>query len=136
MSKKSRSRRDNLSTLLNPIATPRVHRPPLTIRVTYTTNTRALQMIEDRRTFYPGLSPYKRPVQQATVGRPARLALVEPKRYGPSAQTKATVAFAEPQKLPLCHRRQTRKEVIHATGKAGGKVRPPKRNEWSDVSCR
>lgn len=136
MSKKHRSRRDNLTTLLNPpIATPRVHRPPVVIRVSYKTNNFALGLIEDRRTHYPGLSPFKRPVQQMAVGRPARLTLVEPKRYGPSAQTKATVAFAEPQKLPLCHRRKTRKEVLHATGKAGGKVRPPKRNEWSDVSC-
>lgn len=37
----------------------------------------------------------------------------------------------------VCIRRQTRKEVMHATGKAGRKgQRRPRRNEWSSISCR
>lgn len=133
----ARRRRDNsLTSLLSPIATRSVHAVTASPRVSYNTNRFALTLVEDRRTHYPGLSPFKRPVQQMTVGRPARLKLIDPKRYGPSAQTKATVAFEEPHKLPLCTRRAVRKEVLHAKGVAGGKVRKPKRNEWSDVSCR
>lgn len=135
MSKK-RTRRDNLTSLLKPIAThrvPQVHRLPV---VTYTTNRFALSLIEDRRTHYPGLSPYKRPVQQLAVGRPARLHLVD-KKYAAPSQTKATVAFQEPHKLPICIRRKERAQVLHAKGVAGSKgLKKPRRNEWSDVSCR
>lgn len=136
MSKK-RARRDTLDTLLSPIATHRVHTPTVFPRVTYNTNNFALSLIEDRRTHYPGLSPYKRPVAAYSVNKPARLKLVEPNRYGPPAQTKATIAFQDPKSLPLCTRRAVRKEVLHAKGVAGSKhLRKPKRNEWSDVSCR
>lgn len=132
-----RARRDNLTSLLRPIATPRVpqaHRLP--ISVSYKTNNFALSLIEDRRTHYPGLKPYNRPIAQMTVGKPARLHLVENKRYSAPSQTKATVAFQEPHKLPICIRRKERREVLHAKGVAGSKhLRKPTRNEWSDVSC-
>lgn len=136
MSKK-RTRRDNLTSLLNPIATrsrvPQVHRFPT---VSYTTNNFALSLIEDRRTHYPGLKPYNRPVQQMTVGKPARLHLVD-KPYKAPSQTKATIAFQDPKKLPICIRRKTRAQVLHAKGVAGSKnLKKPTRNEWSDVSCR
>lgn len=135
MSKK-RNRRDSIATLLSPIATRRVpqfHRLP---SVSYLTNRFALTLIEDRRTSYPGLKPYNRPVSQLTVGKAARLTLTDAtKKYSAPAQTKATIAFQEPHKLPLCIRRKERREVLHATGKAGGKVKKPRRNEWSEVSC-
>lgn len=136
---KSRHRRDTLDSLLKPIATPRVHAATSLPRVTYTTNKFALSLIEDRRTHYPGLKPYNRPVAAFSVNKPARLKLIEPigaNKFRPSAQTKATIAFQDPKSLPLCTRRAVRKEVLHAKGVAGSKVRKPKRNEWSDVSCR
>lgn len=137
MSKK-RTSRDPLASLLTPIATRSrvapVHRLP---SVSYKTNNFALGLIEDRRTYYPGLKPYNRPIAQMAVGAPARLALVDKPQYRASSQTKATVAFAEPQKLPICIRRETRKQVLHAKGVAGSKgLKKPTRNEWSDVSCR
>lgn len=135
---KKRTRRDTLTTLLTPIATrsrvPQVHRLPT---VSYKTNNFALTLVEDRRTHYPGLSPFKRPVQQMAVGRPARLKLIQDPRYNAPSQTKGLVAFSEPDKLPLCIRRKVRKQVIHAKGVAGSKnLKKPHRNEWSDVSCR
>lgn len=56
-----------------------------------------------------------------------------------SRQTKSVVSFAMPKKVAICVRRQRRKEVIHAIGKAGAgsrNSRPPRRNEFSDISCR
>lgn len=131
-----RSRRDNttLSQLLSlPRAVPNLPR----LAVTYTTNNFALGLIEDRRIFEPGLKPFNRPVRTMTVGKPARLHLVENTRYSAPSQTKALVAFQEPKKLPLCVRRIQRKQVLHAKGVAGSKKpqNKPHFNEWSDVSC-
>lgn len=59
------------------------------------------------------------------------------KRYGyrPHNQTKAILAFADPQSVVHCIRRKTRKEVLFAlkrTGGAGGK----RRRHWhSNVRC-
>lgn len=43
--------------------------------------------------------------------------------------------FATPKKVALCVRRKRRKEVIHATGKAGKRTRKPRYNHWSKVKC-
>lgn len=132
-----RNRRDVLTTLLKPpVATHRVpqfHRLPT---VSYKTNNFALGLIEDRRTHYPGLTPFKRPIVQAAVGAPARLHLMQKPQHKAPSQTKARIAFAQPAKLPICIRRRIRKEVIHAIGAAGSKnLRKPHRNEWSEISC-
>lgn len=131
-----RTRRDPLTTLFSSIATHRVasvHRLP---SVSYKTNNFALSLVEDRRIHYPGLKPYNRPIAQMTVGKPARLHLVENKRYSAPSQTKAIVAFQEPHKLPICIRRKERREVLFAKGVGGSRgLRKPTRNEWSDVSC-
>lgn len=136
MSKK-RTRRGITTPSFTPTATrsrvPQVHRFPT---VTFTTNKFALSLIEDRRRHYPGPSPFKRPIQQFTVGRAARLHIIQDHRYSAPSQTKGRIAFKEPHKLPICIRRQQRKQVLHAKGVAGGKVGKPHRNEWSDVSCR
>lgn len=134
-----RSRRDVKTSLSKlSIAThrvPELHRlllPP----VTYKTNIRALQMVEDRRTFYPD-QPLYRPARTIAVGRPARLKLVQNPRYTAPSQTKGLVAFAEPQKVPICIRRKERKQVLHAKGIAGSKkrLRPGRRSEFSSIHC-
>lgn len=135
---KKRTGRDIITSLSQPYRyrpVPHVLRPP---SVSYKTNMFALSLIEDRRTHYPGLSPYKRPVVSEAVGRPARLKLIQNPRHRQPSYTKALVAFAEPDKLPLCIRRRVRKEVLHAKGVAGSKKpqRKPRRNEFSDVSCK
>lgn len=45
------------------------------------------------------------------------------------------IAFRDPARVDLCSRREERKRVMHARGSAGGKVRRPRRNAWSGVSC-
>lgn len=59
-------------------------------------------------------------------------------RYGGfKTFTPSSVAFKAPSRVVLCVKRQQRKEVIHAIGKAGRSgQRKPRRNQWSDVSCK
>lgn len=59
-------------------------------------------------------------------------------RFGPmlDRQTKAILAFAEPKQIPLCHKRQARKQVLHAKGIAGGRVSKPHYKENSRITCR
>lgn len=93
---------------------------------------RPLTVYEDRRRFHP--AGKMRPVI-ALPRAAARLTVVDyPGR--PGRQTKAPVRFNAPKRVPLCVRREQRKEVLHATGKAGGRVRPPRRNQFSDISCK
>lgn len=138
MSKKSNGRRDVLTLYSQPpIANHRLPEPFRLPSVSYKTNQFALSLIEDRRQHEPGRSPLRRDVRQFAVGRPARLALVEKPTQRQPSYTKALVAFAEPNKLPLCVRRGVRKEVLHAKGVAGSRnLNKPTRNQWSDVSCR
>lgn len=58
-------------------------------------------------------------------------------RFGPQLdrQTKAIVAFHDPTVIPHCDKRKTRKQVLHARGIAGGRVKKPKFNENSRISC-
>lgn len=94
-----------------------------------------LSLIEDRRTYHP--DPIRR-VAYLSVNKPARLTLRENTRYNAPSFTKALVAFAEPKKLALCVRRSQRKQVLFAKG-IGGSKRPqrrPRKNEFSDISCR
>lgn len=45
------------------------------------------------------------------------------------------ITFRDPRRVDLCARREARRRVMHARGSAGGKVRRPRRNSWSGVSC-
>lgn len=88
---------------------------------------------DDRRRWHP-----ERLARPASIIRPAARLVARDTRLHPlwDQQTKATIAFADPPRVSVCRRRQQRKEVIHAKGVAGGRVRPPRRNEFSDVSCK
>lgn len=94
-----------------------------------------LQEIEDRRRWRP--EPiHARPVVTIRVGQAARLTIKQPAKYNAPAQTKARIAFQEPNRLPVCIRRKERREVIHATGQAGRKgQKPPRKNQWSEIQC-
>lgn len=96
---------------------------------------RDLQAIQDRRTWRPE-PKHARPVVTITVGQAARLTLRQPSKYNAPSQTKARIAFQEPDRLPVCIRRKERREVIFAAGKAGKKgQRPPRKNQWSEIQC-
>lgn len=139
MSKKStRAPRDVLTLYTQPhrYRQVRTHSPLNPVTVNYKTNNFALGLIEDRRRYTPGQSPLRRGVNLVTVGARPRLTLKQNPKYNQPSQTKAIVAFADPHKIPLCIRRKERREVLHAKGVAGGKVRRPgRRNQWSDVKC-
>lgn len=133
-----RGRRDVLTSLSpKPIATrsvPRTHR----FNVTYTTNKFALSLIEDRRTFNPTYNRnVSRPVVSISVGRPVRLTMKQKPRQPQPSQTKGVLAFAEPNRLPLCIRRHQRREVLFAKGVGGSKKpqRKPRKNAHSNIAC-
>lgn len=95
---------------------------------------RDLQVIEDRRRFTPARSKLFTPRQVARVfmTMPGRRRLSKPpKKFGPEVP-----AFVLPRSTVVCVRRAIRKQVIHAKGVAGRKVRRPKRNAVSRISCR
>lgn len=138
MSKK-RNRRDVSNTLSNLIATPRVPRYTFSVptyhKIQIPDLLGPLKQIEDRRTYYPGKF---RPAGLISVGKRPRLIAKQNPAYKAPSQTKAIVAFAEPKKVAVCIRRKTRKEVLFATGKGGSrkKQKPPRKSEFSDISCK
>lgn len=100
-----------------------------------------LNQIEDRRLFNPALFvDFKN-----TRGWPVRY------RVPPVSSTAAidrkvhkrsllgslpwSVGFLNPSDTLVCVRRKQRKEVLHAYGVAGGRVRPPKWRESSYIQC-
>lgn len=102
-----------------------------------------LRLFEDRREWHPD-GPNRPARRFSGTRRP--LTLVDRKPLNPDrfaylrqfpSQTKALVAFENPSDVLVCVRRQQRREVIHATRKAG-KVgqKKPRRNALSKISCR
>lgn len=93
---------------------------------------------DDRRYYHPDPVPtYKR-----LNGRPARVVAAPPaKRIQSSSGTlpeqisPAALLFDNPSRVNVCVRRGVRKEVIHATGVAGSKVKPGKYSPKSKVRC-
>lgn len=109
----------------------RIRREALTRQLADIRRRAALTAIEDRRTFNPA-----GPRRSARSFNRAHHALkVKPVRGSRRLPTK--VMFDAPKKVLVCVRRQRRKEVIFAKGKAGrGHARlSPRRNWYSDVSC-
>lgn len=109
-------------------------------------SSRALLHVEDRRLFEPGVRPFR------TLRSRARLVVAPRPRAKPSVAKRsdaprrhsaffsgvpARIAFKAPERVLVCIRRQRRKEVLHAKGKAG-KVgqRKPRRSAASSISCR
>lgn len=82
----------------------------------------------DRRRWHP-----ERWGQPLVASNRAATRVVVKNAPGPVLPSRLT--FADPRKLDVCQRRQTRKEVIHALGKAGGGNRAPRRKPSSEISC-
>lgn len=82
----------------------------------------------DRRQWHP--ERWGRPVV-ATHRAAARI--VVPPRPGPVLTSR--LAFAQPKRVLVCHRRKTRREVLHALGKSGGGNAAPRRKPTSEISC-
>lgn len=89
-----------------------------------------LMAIEDRRVYSPGRVPKaltSRQLARITIGFP---------RKSIHSSSDQVVRFKLPRQVAVCARRSIRKQVIHAKGIAGRKVRKPRRNAFSNVSCR
>lgn len=87
----------------------------------------------DRRTFYP--DDFRPAVHRS--GRPHTLTISShvvraPIDHFPSPH----VAFDAPKSVMVCVRRKQRKEVLHATRKAGKRgQKAPRRSVFSDIHC-
>jgi len=82
----------------------------------------------DRRTFHP-----LGKLRPAATSLGKRHQLKTLKKPAPLSK----IGFANPRHVLVCIRRNQRKQVLHAinkTGKAG--QRRPRRNEYSEISCR
>lgn len=92
-----------------------------------------LSLFEDRRTYHP-----ERAARPAfSLPRMASRLVAREARGRSGRQTKAPVAFADPNRVLVCVRRKRRKEVLHARGIAGSRgFRRPRRSFYSEVSCR
>jgi len=100
-------------------------------------------LLEDRRAFYPGDLPTSWSPARTVGGTPARLRVVPGLRPRslPTTQARtfwpsASIGFQKPQSVVICVRREQRRQVLHALGAAGGRVKRPTRNEYSSVSCK
>jgi len=93
---------------------------------------------DDRRYYHPDPVPtYKR-----LNGRPARVVAAPPAKRAtarsgtlPELISPEALLFENPSRVNVCVRRGVRKEVIHATGVAGTKVKPGKYSPKSKVRC-
>lgn len=142
MAKSSRKRRDA-------VAIPRRSLPRSVSRKIGVAKRLTWREYEDRRQYHPlqkaapahttkarraSLTLVQRPKARVQMVNPFGLVVTVP--AWPS-QTKSSVAFARPDRVLICMRRQERKEVLHAlkkTGKIGQQA--PKRNWMSQISCR
>lgn len=94
-------------------------------------------LLADRRVFSPE-PDHIRPALRLS-GQPARIVSTPiPRKSTPKAILPKlhNLSFKLPQSVSICVKRNTRKEVLHAT-KVAGKIglRKPKRNAFSNISC-
>lgn len=82
----------------------------------------------DRRQWHP-----ERWGQPVVATRRAAARIVVPPKPGPVLTSR--LAFSDPKRVLVCHRRKTRREVIHALGKAGGGNASPRRKPTSEIQC-
>lgn len=99
--------------------------------------------VEDRRLWTPTeavFRPYKR-----LSGAPGRVVPSRPPsgpqgpfkpRRGAFLSLPVRLSWESPRSMLVCHRRSTRREVLHALGQAGRRgMRRPRWNESSSITC-
>lgn len=105
-----------------------------------------LRQLEDRRTFHPagvnrpaaGFFMPRHRLRVSTPRRPVTVATAPGLGVSPSPETFSPpigIGFVAPRQVAVCIRRKVRKEVIHAKGFAGGRVRKPRRSTYSEITC-
>lgn len=85
-----------------------------------------LRMLEDRRQWSP----------DTRMLRPVMSTVRSAKRIVTGQSLTAPLRFADPRRVVVCVRRAIRREIMHAKGYAGSRVRRPKRTPWSSISCK
>lgn len=88
----------------------------------------SLTNIEDNRRFTPDSYRPARSLNQMRAPIKVRL--------DPRKKPTLTQVFADPLRTIVCIRRKMRKEVLHAAGVAGSRVRRGRYNEKSNISCK
>lgn len=105
-----------------------------------------LRQLEDRRTFHPAgrqrpAAGFYLPRHQLRVATPKRAVSVVTEPYQGESPSTALfsppvgIGFVAPRQVAICIRRKTRRQVIHAKGIAGTRVRRPRRTEYSGIIC-
>lgn len=90
-------------------------------------------VLSDNREWHP--EGRDRPVR--ATRRPAGRLVVPSPLHDPAAGTKARVMFADPSRVDVCARRNIRKQVLFALGKAGRNGQKTRRmRPDSSISCR
>lgn len=100
--------------------------------------------VEDRRSFWPGEFPTSYEPARRLSGASARLRatpLYAPRQksiggtFPGLLEPSFGVSFDRPKSVLVCVRRNTRRQVLLAMGHGGGRHRPPRFNEYSQVRC-
>lgn len=96
-----------------------------------------LRLYEDRRTYHPSAFPPVGVIDNRAARRLVERLPVRPVSPYRDPFPSLRLGFAVPQRVALCVRRKTRREVIFAKGlrRAGSGARTRRRNEHSDVRC-
>lgn len=140
MAKRKTSRRERVTSVNATTQRPKlyasnavVRRAAVLPRVTPPITFSPILALEDRREWHP--ERQHKPVR--AIRRSATAIVARDRLHSPNSQTKAILAFKEPEKLALCVRREVRKRVMHAINKAGrsGQKRRTT-NPQSKISCR
>lgn len=98
----------------------------------------SIALSSDRRFFHPQglLSPAYALSRSSRILEVPR-AKPRPNRFRKLSVSPHIAAFHAPERVLVCVRRSIRKEVIHALGHSGRSgQRPPRRSEFSSISCK
>lgn len=120
------------------VSRPRLRTVVVARRATFRPRVTLLQQLEDRRTFHPERAA--RPARGFFMPRHRLVAVAPTVTFGSVPDTFSPVVpvgvgFAAPRQVAVCVRRRVRREVMHAKGFAGGRVRRPTRSFYSEVRC-
>lgn len=101
-----------------------------------------IPIVQDRRVFHPDsiysapLTFYSTPAKVRVRSKPRVYQHSFKKSLRTLSQSFLSEGFDDPNKVLVCVRRNSRKEVLHALGKAGRRgQRKPRRNYLSNVKC-
>lgn len=99
-----------------------------------------LRLFEDRRTWKPGYAPPSRLEGRRLDSGVVPLFHITPARKnapGAVLGVPRAIAFAKPEQVAVCIRRERRREVLHAHGVAGSHgLRGGRRGALSGISCK